>query len=289
MKAVFSSNLAYYTSSFPKKKYQFNNTIVLQETSIMKNKMQAHTRQSNKKVSQKPWFERKCIGVAFCTSIMIAGMLLSAEFASAVSPQATVDGFTVTFNPLPSADITSGLIPSSLNGGPVQNYLGTSSAFNDNSPSAPTWGQTNPFNYNSTLNGSQFVAIWNNTAVYNYATTDNTLSILWGSIDNSNAVSFYNNGQLLGTIDGADLKTAISGIALPSGDIYSAAEETVDLTISVPAGFTTVDTTGGPDLTFEYSNFVASGNTATPEPATMVLFGTGLVGLAGLARRRKNA
>ena len=52
--------------------------------------------------------------------------------------------------------------------------------------------------------------------------------------------------------------------------------------------FATEDVNG--NFTYSPGGNVYNGNSSeTPEPATMVLFGTGLIGLAGLARRRKNA
>jgi len=204
---------------------------------------------------------------------------------SLAATSGTVDGFSITFNLLPSADITTGLSPSSLINLPpyTASYNGVGALSN-----GLTWGQTNPFNYSGTLNGSAFDAVYNGSAVYTYATPQTSFSMLWGSVDTDNQLSFYDgNGNLIGTILGSDLLTAITAASPGASYVYVGAnsKNTVDITVSVPSGFSSVRVSGAHDLTFEYSNIVASsaGSTpvATPAPntATLTLLAIALLGL----------
>ncbi len=106
--------------------------------------------------------------------------------------------------------------------------------------------------------------------------------IYWGSMDWNltydvyNTITFYNNGLLVGTYTAAAVASA-AGITADSQTSYY-----VNF-FDLPAY--DAFTLAGTNYSFEVDN-IAFGNSQVPEPATMLLFGTGLAGLMGLARRR---
>ena len=242
---------------------------------------------------------RKNLTVLF----LVLGFLASGAVVAGQASATLIDGLNVTFNSLPTSIVTTELAPNSLTGANVF-FSGVGGLSNGLS-----WGQTNPFEYSTTLkdegstlgipwvnvNGTWYQpisnpiydAIWKGSAIYDYASTQNSFSILWGTVDDSNALSLYKGNTLIGTIIGADLKAAITAAGLGAGQLYTNGNglHTVDLTISVPTGFTQATTTGGPTLTFEYSNIVTAD--PVPLPATLLLFGPGLAGLAAIRRRFK--
>jgi hypothetical protein len=105
------------------------------------------------------------------------------------------------------------------------------------------------------------------------------LTILWGTIDANNEVEFFaQNGDPLGIINGADL--AMAAAAYDPGYVWA---NGVDITVEVKPPYYSLQTIGGPNLTFEYSNLVS----VVPEPPTFVLLGVGAIGLLGYAWRRR--
>ena len=217
----------------------------------------------------------------------LVGAVLLAPIA--VSEAATVDGLSVTFNTLPTSVITSGLDESSLS--PGANYVGYLS---NGSYSYHYYGETNPFEYeNGVYRDSsvpQFDGVYNGSAFYNYSAPLSTLSILWGSVDPDNALTFYSPlGTVTGSISGADLITAIEAAGLPSSEISGSPshQPTVDITVAAPAGSTIAGAYGSPSLTFEYSNLVGAVS-AAPEPSTWAVLVMGVFGVGAVARRRSS-
>ncbi|OQX17596.1 MAG: hypothetical protein BWK76_10355 [Desulfobulbaceae bacterium A2] len=112
----------------------------------------------------------------------------------------------------------------------------------------------------------------------------NYFGLYWGSMDATvwvtNTITFYNNGSVVKTYTADDVTSD------PSGSWYDPDTNGYVNFYDLPAYDQVVFVSGGSNgHAFELDN-VAVGNSPVPEPATMLLFGAGLVGLVGTARRR---
>ena len=131
--------------------------------------------------------------------------------------------------------------------------------------SVPLGTGTNPTN-----NGS--VTVTNLGGYHNY------FGLWWGSIDSYNTLEFFKNGTLIATIKGSNLSNPADGQQWAANtnkyvNIYFDANESYD-------SFSMSST----NFAFEADNIAID---RVPEPASMLLFGLGLLGLAGLRRRFK--
>ncbi len=147
---------------------------------------------------------------------------------------------------------------------------------------APEPGGTLPVNIE--IDYTQFLA--------DYGVRISYLGLYYGSIDTYNNLQFYSGDSLIqgtgflsdGILTGSEILQLSPGT--PSGS-WTAPGSNVYVNLFFDANdpvFTSFrfTTTG---VAFEADNMVA-GFTPVPEPATMLLFGAGLAGLAGIRRKR---
>jgi len=103
--------------------------------------------------------------------------------------------------------------------------------------------------------------------------------LLWGSVDGYNTLSFYNGSTLVGTVTGSDVTSSPNGDQGVNGTLY--------VNINSDLAFDRVVATST-SYAFEFDNLAFNEEQLVPEPMSLALFGTGLLGL-GLVRRRRQA
>ena len=204
----------------------------------------------------------KLIGKAVSIAVLAAAAVSTANAGYVTS---FTDGQTTT---------VAGATVYDFEGGKPANYAGPGSVVNysvSGGTAAPAGDDSYYYTVAYPLQSGVGTFTADAGSSYNY------FGLYWGSIDDYNSLSFYSEGSLIATITGTDVIAA--GTAL--GD-QSAAGSNRYVNFLFDTSFDRIDFSTT-QFAFESDNHAFA---SVPEPATLGLFGLGMLG-AGVARRRK--
>jgi hypothetical protein len=206
---------------------------------------------------------------------------LAVGMASGAASAATVDDGTFTISASnPGAQLTSNVA------GAVT--FATSATFSGYSGSVVTpvatisGGALNPGGSTNPGAGPNYLATYSgNPETISFGSTQSYLGFLWGSVDPSNTVTFYNGATEIASYTGAQLNSSVGLAYYPNPASY------VDFAADNAGSYFNKVVLSEAVTYFETNNYATV--SAVPLPAALPMFGAALMGLGGLGLKKKRA
>jgi hypothetical protein len=133
-----------------------------------------------------------------------------------------------------------------------------------------------PFTADGAYTGNYF-STGTGSITITFATDQLAMALLWGSVDSYNQVQLFEGSTLVGSVAGSDIEANANGSQGYGGSFYTLINSTVAFDEVVLSSTSP---------SFEFAQFEADvSNDYVPEPASLAVFGVGLLGLAALRRR----
>lgn len=226
---------------------------------------------------------------------ILAGLLLSLASAGAanatliatISPTGAVAG--QTYDPLNSFFLFNNGTYASLASGISLSFTGTNAGIVNgslaNQYAAPVFSNDNGklFGNGNGPDTTSYVRVGtSSSATFTFTAAEQYVGLLWGSVDSYNTLTFFSGvngtGINVGSLTGADLpSTGSNGNQTAAGTAY--------INISSTQSFQSIVLTSTVNA-FELDDLAFGTRQPVPEPVSMALLGSGLVGIAAFRRRR---
>ena len=134
-------------------------------------------------------------------------------------------------------------------------------------------------NENNVADSTTYLTTGTGTVTLNLPGQEMYIGLLWGSVDTYNTLTFFENGNSVGSITGSQVLNSPTGDQGVNGTVY--------VNINSSMQFNSVQASSSSNA-FEFDNVAFNATPVmVPEPSTFVVAVVGALGMIGYGWRRK--